>query len=804
MNKTVTEYSIFMIICSGLVFGFKNNPMDGSNIDPATLHLKVAYAVRISSPPVIDGDLSDSVWREGIPITDLLQVEPDNLMPPTKLTEVRILYDDKNLYVSFRNFDSEPDKIMRRLARRDMWMEAAANNADWVSIAFDSRNDNRTGYSFMVNAAGVELDAYIYNDDDYDISWNGVWDAKVKVDSLGWTVEYRIPFYLFWFSDELEQTWGLELNRAIYRKQEFHEWPAKKRGVEGIVSRFGILKGIKDIPTPHQFEILPYVLGGNRTGDKNELTRNIGFDTKYGLASNTTLNLTVNPDFGQVEADPSVLNLTAFETFFEENRIFFVEGGSFFKNRIQLFYSRRIGKKPGYFAPEDGDIVESPEATTILAAAKLMGRTASGIEFGVIESVTDREYGIWEHTVDGDTVREDILLEPYTNYFVGRVKTPVFNELSTVGFLATDIRRYKGMSASTAGLDWRFKLFDNRFSFAGQVTGSHSEKKYGSAGRFFLEYSDPVWWDLRIVGSWFDDSFEINELGFLNRNGTWSLGTFGGIRQQDPWGSFLRNDLRFRFFYRSRIDGLLLSKSLNIEQENIMKNYWAFGFGTEINFPSFSDDDTFIDNLAWDIRSPSSWSRWAWLRSDNRKRIVVNPIYGFGKDNLGGGGYMAKLVVTINPTDYLTFSVDATKSLYNNKVEWVGVESDTSGVQIVYSDSKQQINDIQLRMNWTFSPELSFQMWVQPFRVNMDYHHFKRLQAPRTLDFEPYDYVDDPDFKINNTVGTFVIRWEYLSGSTLFVVYNLNNFNFFSAEDDSWDRSNSNTLLIKLNYWFLI
>ena len=402
MNKTVTEYSIFMIICSGLVFGFKNKPVDSSNFDPATLHLKVAYAVRISSPPVIDGDLSDSVWREGIPNTDLLQVEPDNLTPPTELTEVRILYDDKNLYVSFRNFDSEPDKIMRRLARRNMWMEAAANNADWIGIAFDTNDDNRTGYIFIFNAAGVKIDGFVFNDSDYDMSWDGVWEGKVTVDEFGWYVEYQLPFSLFQFSSTSEQTWGLELNRMIHRKQEWHEWPGKKRGVQGIVSRYGVLKGIHSIPAPKKMEVLPYALGGRQTGELTENTQNLGLDMKYGLASNTTLNLTFNPDFGQVEADPSVLNLTAFETFFEDKRPFFVEGGSFFKNRIQQFHSRRIGKKPGYFSPPYGSIVDQPDATTILGAVKITGETSSGLKFGIIENVTDEEFGIWEYS-DGDS-----------------------------------------------------------------------------------------------------------------------------------------------------------------------------------------------------------------------------------------------------------------------------------------------------------------------------------------------------------------------------------------------------------------
>ncbi|MFQ6674368.1 MAG: DUF5916 domain-containing protein, partial [Fidelibacterota bacterium] len=679
----------------------RGETVDG--IDPSTFPLKVATATRVTTPPVIDGDLTDAAWQEALPVKDLLQVEPGNLDLPTEKTEVRILYDDSNLYVGFRNYDSEPQKIMGRLARRDSWMQAAANNADWISIGLDTRDDNRTGYAFTVNAAGVELDAYIYDDDNYDMSWNGVWESRVKIDSVGWTAEFRLPFFLFWFSAEPEQTWGLELNRAIYRKQERQEWPGKKRGVKGVVSRFGVLRGIHDIPTPRQLEILPYVLGGYHPGEGSRLTQNLGIDLQYGLASNTTLNLTFNPDFGQVEADPSVLNLTAFETFFEEKRPFFVEGGSFFKNRIQLFHSRRIGKQPGFFSSDGDDIVERPQATSILGAAKVMGKTLSGMEFGIIESVTSEEHGMLELSGEGTAHRERILLEPYTNYFVGRVKSSAFNDLSTVGFMVTDVRRRGAVSASVGGLDWRLKFLDNQVTFSGQAAASRTEKGVGTAGRFYLAYDHPVWWNLNLVGSRYGDAFEINDLGFLDRNGTWTLGSFGGIRRQDPWGPFLRNELGFRFFYTSRNDGLILSRSLNLEQTNTTKRYWTFGFGTKVEFSSYDDGDTFKDSRAWEIARPVSRAAWAFLQSDIRKRVIVSPVFGSGKDELGGWGYLAKLEVTLNPADHVSLSLAATRSFMSSKVEWVGIDDGSATDPIIYSNSKQVVNDLRLRMDWTFS-----------------------------------------------------------------------------------------------------
>ena len=380
-------------------------------VDPESLLSKTTRAIRVDSPPTIDGWLDDSVWEKAIPVTDLIQTEPDNLAKPTEFTEVRIVYDDDALYFAFRCHDSEPDRIMRRLARRDEWLEAGNDNSDWINIALDPQNDNRTGYVFIVNAAGVKMDLFIPDDENYDSSWNAVWDAKVSVDDGGWSAEVALPFSVFQFNSQGEQIWGLELNRTIYRKQEWHEWPGKPRGVKGLVSRYGTLTGLENIPPPRQLEILPYVLGGKQLGSVTDNTGSLGVDMEYGLATTSAVSIAINPDFGQVEADPSVLNLTAFETFYPEKRPFFVEGGSFFTPQfgeqiqtlqkgsfmlppIKLFHSRRIGRAPFHFTPSTGSIVSRPESTTILGAAKVLGKTPSGVTYGFIESFTDDEYGV--------------------------------------------------------------------------------------------------------------------------------------------------------------------------------------------------------------------------------------------------------------------------------------------------------------------------------------------------------------------------------------------------------------------------
>ena len=360
-----------------------------SDFDPGTLVLKEILAKRTDTPPQIDGNISDSVWDQTTIISDFFQTEPEDLTQPTEKTDVKILYDDNNIYVAFMNYDSDPDAIVSRFSRRDTWASSGSwrggsasgvNNSDWIGVAIDSRDDNLTGYSFIVNAAGSKLDTYMYDDSRYDMSWDGVWDAEVQRNEKGWSVEFRLPFSLFNFSNSKEQTWGLMVRRFIFRKQERMEWPGKKRGMKGNVSRFGVLKGLSEIPPPKQIELTPYTLGGYHANGGDQFRGSAGVDMEYGVGSNTTAFMTINPDFGQVEADPSVLNLSAFETFYDEKRPFFVEGMSIFQNSHRgfegnLFHSRRIGARPSYFSPESGAIVDRPDATNIVSAVKMLGRS---------------------------------------------------------------------------------------------------------------------------------------------------------------------------------------------------------------------------------------------------------------------------------------------------------------------------------------------------------------------------------------------------------------------------------------------
>ena len=290
-----------------------------TDFNPDSLRFKTATAVRCSEAPVIDGILDDAVWQSALPVDEFFQIDPLELAPPSEKTVARVLYDDESLYISFRSYDSQPDRIKRALVRRDNWMEGFNSNSDWVGFSIDSRNDDFNGYFFAVNASGVKIDVSISGHEQYDRSWDAVWDVAVVINQDGWTAEFQMPFAMFQFDNKPDLIWGVEFLRGIHRVQESLMWPGRAKAVRGTVFPIGVLLGLKNIQDPKQLEIIPYTLVGHST----ETRLDMGLDIRYGLTSNSIMKLTFNPDFGQVEADPSVLNLTAFETFYDEKRPFF-------------------------------------------------------------------------------------------------------------------------------------------------------------------------------------------------------------------------------------------------------------------------------------------------------------------------------------------------------------------------------------------------------------------------------------------------------------------------------------------------
>src|SRR5690242_2203953 len=377
-----------------------------------------AVAVRASIPVVIDGRDDDAIWTTAPAITDFVEFQPREGAPARYRTAAKVAYDDHNFYVFIRAYDPEPQRISSALARRDV-----RPPTDQLKIMIDAYHDRRTGYEFAVSPGGVKRDYAVYDDNNEDQSWDGVWDVATQVDSLGWTAEFRVPLSQLRFAPAKTHTFGFAIWRDIERYKERVAWPAYRPSQFGFMSQLGDVTGIDDVPAPRRLDVTPYAVAKNAPlqtagGFDRDQSFSAGADFKYGVTSNYTLDGTVNPDFGQVEADPAVLNLSAFETFFQEKRPFFMEGNGLLSFRINcyavrdcgsenLFYSRRIGRVP-QLAETYGD-ASSPTGTTILGAAKLTGRTPSGLSVGAIEAVTGREEGTLGRTI-----------EPRTNYSVFR------------------------------------------------------------------------------------------------------------------------------------------------------------------------------------------------------------------------------------------------------------------------------------------------------------------------------------------------------------------------------------------------
>jgi len=586
----IFRFLIVNLIILGLGYGQSNYLTD---FNPDSLRFKTATAVRCSEPPVIDGVLDDPVWQSALPVDEFFQIDPLELARPAESTIARVLYDDNSLYISFRSYDSQPDQIKRALVRRDNWMEGFNSNSDWVGFSIDSRNDDYNGYFFAVNASGVKIDVSISGHEDYDASWDAVWDVAVAFDDDGWTAEFDLPFAMFQFDNMPNLVWGVEFLRGIHRVQESLMWPGRAKAVRGSVFPLGVLLGLKNIPDPKQLEIIPYTLLGRSA----ETRLDLGLDVRYRLTSNSIMKMTFNPDFGQVEADPSVLNLTAFETFYEEKRPFFSEGAEFFSQRLSLFHSRRIGRAPSYNLPEEGELKDAPEYTTILGATKVMGNTASGINYGLIGAITAEESAIL--VIDSADVQSDgnIVIEPRTNYTIGRFEVPMINDISRVGLMVTDVSRKNNPGATVAGIDWTLGFYDNKLFTNGQVVRSDNNNITGNAVRFNLGYMDPLWWSARFWYGHYDDEFDVNDLGYLRRNDMNWVGGRVEFRKQEPWGRFIYNDLELKYMQEWRGDGLVLERELEIEQNNLFTNYWRAGFFSKVFLPAYNDEDIFRNPL---------------------------------------------------------------------------------------------------------------------------------------------------------------------------------------------------------------
>jgi len=756
----------------------------------------------------IDGVLDESAWNRVEWSGDFVQYSPIEGEQPTGQTAFKVLYDDENLYLAYRALDPEPEKMADILSRRDNFA------GDWVEVNIDSYNDGRTAFSFTACLSGSQGDELISEDgENWNANWDPIWQHACRPCGDGWMAEVRIPLSQLRYNDEQEQTWGIQFQRRIHRIEERSCWQVIPRNESGWVSKFGELRGISGIPAQRQIELLPYVVGagetypamaGNPFADGGDSRISGGLDGKIGITSDLTLDFTVNPDFGQVEADPSQVNLSAFETFFQEKRPFFIEGQSIFNLRIcpsiaygthtgdRLFYSRRIGRGPQYRADwfEYGH-VDQPTNTSILGAFKLTGRTRSGVSVGILESVTARE----QAQIELDGQRRRVTVEPQSNYFAGRLQKDLRGGDTRLGGMFTAVNRsiqdpeveFLHEAAYAGALDFFHFLADRDYYVAlnlmgSQVSGSEEAilATQTAPARYFQrpdndrQEVDPTLTSLaghagslRIGrsqgdfvfeggGAWRSPGFEINDLGYVRNTDEVNQFSYAGYNIRRPFGIFNSMSFNANQWLDFDFSGRNLYQAFNFNTNAQFRNNWRYGF-------SISRENERISN--WELRGGPSMR----MAGDYNLNLDVNgdyskPIAGgagawFARidDGLGGNhGFWMDFAWRIS--NALRLSINPSMSWRENGMQYVTTTSFENEARFLYGRIEQRTFDTEFRIDYSLTPNLTVQYYAAPFISAGAYDSYKRITDPmaarledryvtlgETVDGDEYDYAVDED-----------------------------------------------------------
>jgi hypothetical protein len=816
------------VILAVLLVAATGQPAERPPEGPTEVH-----AVRLTEPVKVDGILSEEVWRTAPAASAFLQRDPTEGAAPSEKTEVRIGYDDQAIYVGARMYDSDPRAIVARLGRRDAWLDA-----DAFVFYVDAYHDRRSGYLFSVNAAGTLWDGVLYNDDWDDSSWDGVWEGRARVDEQGWTVEMRIPYSQLRFRDVQSHRWGMNARRHIARKKEDDYLVYTPKKASGFVSRFVDLVGVDHVKPPRRFSLSPYVTtraeyAGHSAGDPfNDGSRyrsTIGADLKMGLGSNLTLDATVNPDFGQVEVDPAVVNLSDVETYFEEKRPFFIEGAKIFEFGYggatnyfgfnwwapTLFYSRRIGRVPQGTLP-DADFVDVPVGVKILGAGKLTGKLARDWNVGMLHAVTERERA--NLLAGGRAFKADA--EPAAYYGVLRAQREFPENRHGLGVIGTFARRSFGGSslrdqvnseAGVFGVDgWTFLDASKTWVVTGwaaasRVSGTREQiftlqqnsQHYfqrpdvthvhldptatslsGWAGRVSVNKEKGSWLFNSALGA-IDPGFEVNDLGFFGRTDLINGHVWTSYRWTEPG----------RFSRKANLD-LAYFRSSDFGGHRTWEGLFGYGGLTLLNYYGFSGWLAYNPDTLGPFRTrggpltlnPNGWEWDFSARSDERKKLVVRlGHHGSSYAQGSSSGQVFSAGIDWKPASNVLLSMGPNLNLSREGAQWIGNFVDpaataTFGTRYVFAPLDQTTFSASVRANWTFSPRLSLQLYAQPLISAGEYSSFGELARPRSFDFVRYGPVppvqfDNPDFNFKSLRGNAILRWEFRPGSTAFLVW---------------------------------
>lgn len=799
----------------------------------------VAQRIENAQQPKIDGILDDTVWERTSWTGDFTESRPAAGTKPTVATRFKILYDDNHLYVALQCFDSAPDSIVRRLSRRDGFQ------GDRINVILDSNNDKRTAFIFTVTAAGVKGDETLTeNGKNIDATWNPIWYADASIDKDGWNGEMKIPLSQLRFGGEGDQVWGLNVSRAFFRTSERYAWNAVRPDAPGFVSEAGELHGLTGIKPQRQLEIQPFVVAkadlypkvdGNPYRDGRDVGFNAGLDAKIGVTNNLTLDLTFNPDFGQVEADPGAISLDGFQIFYNEQRPFFIENKDIFNFQFasdndNLFYSRRIGRSPqGRLETYDNETyVDRPQLTTILGAAKFSGKTNDGWSIGVLESITDREYA----RINNQVTETKKAVEPMTNYFVGRIQKD-FNKKNTfVGGILTSTHRFKpdqkfsslADDAITGGIDFKHQWKDRAYYLLGNIVTSQVSGETeaisliqndlarlyqrvdathldydgsrtrisGTGGKFEIGKAGSGNWLYHSGINWRSPGLELNDIGFLRKADEVDQYNKAEYKILQPTKYFREFKVSLKTSTRMDYGGKLNRFSIDNDNDITWLNNWTTSIGGGFKPILYR---TALLRGGPRFRHSREGYTFLYFASDNSKPFWARAGYVYGtsrQQNIRFQKYEATL--NYQPFTALSLSFNTTFRDNPNKTHYIRTVGDK---YILGEIDNKQVN-ISLRINYSINPDLSIQYYASPFYARGLFSNFGLVNDPYAedlnkrvdwfdsdqismennayaLDFDKDGVVDytlqNPDFNFTQFRSNLVLRWEYIPGSEFFLVY---------------------------------
>ncbi len=824
---------------------------------------KTINAKMFQSPIILDGLLDDVSWETITPISDFLQEEPLNLENPTEKTEVKIGYDNDALYVGVRLFDLHPEHIKKQLSEYDDWFEGFEGKADWFAIEIDSHHDHQSSFAFVVNASEVQADYMVFNDEEIDDIWDSVWESKVNIDKFGWTIEYRIPFSVLRFIETDNMQWGINFIRYIQRKNETDFWVTFPRGTKGVVSQYGHLTGLQNLTPKKKFEIKSYILEGMSNLDyyklnensntvvmdavvKNDFMDDIGFDLKYYVSNSSVIDFTLNPDFGQIEADPNEINLTAYETYFEENRPFFMENATQFITPLEIFYSRRIGDY----------------GSSIIGAGKFTGKTKDGFAYNILGAVT---------TDSSASIQQQLAHGNRNEFYNGRVRYDILDGNSNIGAFATHFSGVDTLSgtenkivSNVQSLDGMVKLFENKFAFDIQFISSKTTRiidysGYGISSE--ISYKTPEHFTFWVEYEKLSDSLNFDYSGYMLRNNIEKSHSGIRYRQQDPIGIFRTVSTDIQFQYAENLKGDLLNHAISINTHSEFKNYWAFDFSISHTKSHFDDlitwsDNNFngiynfgIDALGFVIKIPEIRAVSASLASDIRNPFYINYSLDYAESEIGDWGREHALQLDFKPTESFQVEIGIARNnsfenfhYLNNSVKpknfhdqftprIFATQDDTISL---FSESHNFEDVFDFRIEKSFSKQFSLSIFTEfssSFnKLEKDSTNFKFIDKETNYNYpKPCSEVsacddelslihpqNDPFFytKYSSLISNIVFRWEFLPGSSMYIVYSKSKFingkRFTSIEDfinyndkiQGIELFNDESLFIKIDYWF--